>query len=294
MRGVPLKGTKRRLRTDFANRYACDSPILTSSSNSKSSQDESAEDSQELSKQDEYPFGWPDDDKKSHPKDHHVNIHELPIKQEQHSVSDISSPRSPFYHSIDSDVKFEKEAIQSVCPLDSIFTLENFVLKCTDVWDGRFLMSTSQYPTSCHLIFGDINIFKTVMKNQNCEPILRINTHVRLRESLIEALSIPEKTADIHAMFLAIPCTNNSISSNDASINIKPFHNLVLILKQKMAIGLSLKNTNHVGNVLCVFPPCEYSTKLLKQSAKNLNSETLKDKDYLVILVVSMNFFMSN
>jgi len=246
MRGVPLRGSRRRLRTDFANRYACDSPILTSSSNSKSSQDESAEDSQELTKRDEYPFGRLGDDKKSHPKDHHVNINELSIKQEQHSV-----------------------------------------------WDGRFSMSTSQYLTSCHLIFGDINIFKTVMENQNCEPILHINTQLQLRESLVKALSRPEKTAGIHAMFLAMPCTNNSISSNDAS-NIKPFYNLVLILKQKMVVGLSLKSTRHVGNVLCVFPPCEYSTKLLKQSAKNLNSETLKYEDYLVILVVSMNFFMSN
>ncbi|XP_026821614.1 RNA-binding protein spenito-like [Rhopalosiphum maidis] len=293
MRGVPLRGSTRRLRTDFANRYAWDSPTLTSSSNSKSCQDDSAEDSQELTKQDEYPFGGSDDDIKSYPEDDHVNIYESSIKQEQYSDSDNSPPQSPFHYSFNTNVNFNEEAIQSVCPLDSIFTLEDFVLKCTDVWDGRFVMCNFQYLTSCHLIFGDINIFKTVMKN-NSEPILHINRHLRLREALLKVISRPEKTADMLAMFLAIPCTNDSISSNDASINIQPFHNLIFLHKQKMAIGLSLESIDHEGNVLCVFPPCEYSTKLLKRSAKNLNSETLKYDNYLVILVVSMNFFMSN
>ncbi|KAJ1524266.1 hypothetical protein ONE63_010780 [Megalurothrips usitatus] len=78
-----------------------------------------------------------------------------------------------------------------------------------------------------------------------------------------------------------------SITNDDASVQTRPLRNLVSYLKQKEAAGvISLlnKDTEATG-VLYAFPPCPFSTELLKRTAPNLTEDSLKE-DHLVIVVV--------
>jgi len=298
MRGVFLGGPE-KLRTDFA-KCVCDSPILTYSSTSKSSQDvvEAATgDLQEQTRQNEYTHDEnPLNNTRFYHKDHTENIeesrkfgnHENNPSFKQHSVSDISSSQSPLHQLIDSDVESDIEEIQSASPLDSVHTLEHLACKCSDTWQGSLVFKSSQFPVKCHLTSGDVNVIKSMMKDIDGKSVLRITQRLHLDESKLEDVSKQITIADKHAIFLAMPYFTNSISNDDAFVQIKPLRNLVSYLKQKKVAGvisLISKDPEPAG-VLYVFPPCKYSAKLLKQTAKNLSSEALND-DHLVMLVVS-------
>jgi len=300
MRGVSLGGPEHKLRTDYA-KSVCGSPTLTDST--KSSQDDvvaTAEDLQELTRQNEYPFGWAEDeyhlysskiDRKdrteySEESREFDNLKNRSFKQ--HSVSDISSSQSPLHQLIDSDVDSEEGEIQSPSPLDSVRTLEHLACKCSYTWQGSLVLKSSQFPTKCHLTSGDTNVIKSMMNEFDGKSILRITQRLRLDETKLEDVSKIIMTADKHAIFLAMPFSTNSISNDDALVQIRPLCNLVSYLKQKEAAGVIslIREDPETAGVLYVFPPCEYSAKLLKQSAKNLSSEALND-DHLVVLVVS-------
>jgi len=305
MRGVALGGLEHKLRTDFADGGVCGSPTLTYSSKSKSSHDDvaaTAGDLRELSRRDEYPYGWPEGEYSSYNSRGYRkgrseygdesrefgNYENGGRSFKQHSVSDIGSPRSPLHQSIDSDIESEEGGIQSGGPLGSVRTLSDLARKCTDVWQGSLVLKSSQFPAKCHLTSGDPSVIESMMKDEDGKSTLRITQRLRLDEPKLEDVSKRIITADMHAIFLAMPCSTSSISNDDALVQIRPLRNLVSYLKQKEAAGvISLvgKDPEPTG-VLYAFPPCEYSANLLKQSAKNLNNETLKD-DHLVIVVVS-------
>lgn len=68
---------------------------------------------------------------------------------------------------------------------------------------------------------------------------------------------------------------------------VRPLRNLVSYLKQKEAAGvISLlnKETEATG-VLYAFPPCDFSSELLKRTCHNVTEDGLKE-DHLVIVVV--------
>lgn len=71
------------------------------------------------------------------------------------------------------------------------------------------------------------------------------------------------------------------------SSTVRPLRNLVTYLKQKEAAGvISLlnKETEATG-VLYAFPPCDFSSELLKRTCHNVTEDGLKE-DHLVIVVV--------
>jgi len=308
MRGVALGGPEHKLRTDFADGGVCGSPTLTYSSKSKPLHDDvaaTAGDLRELTRRDEYPYGWPDGEYPSYSsrgyrkgrteyseESRKFGNYENGRSFKQHSVSDIGSPhspeRSPLHQSIDSDVESEEGAIQSAGILGSVRTLGDLASKCIDIWQGSLVLKSSQFPAKCYLTSGDPNVIESMMKDEDGKSTLRITQRLRLDQPKLEDVSKRIITADMHAIFLAMPCSTNSIVNDDALVQIRPLRNLVSYLKQKEAAGvisLISKDPESAG-VLYAFPPCEYSAKLLKQSAKNLSSETLKD-DHLVVVVVS-------
>lgn len=308
MRGVALGGPEHKLRTDFADGGVCGSPTLTYSSKSKSSHDDvaaTAGDLRELTRRDEYPYSWPDGEYSSYSsrsyrkgrseygeESREFGNYDNGRSFKQHSVSDIGSPRSPerspLHQSIDSDVESEEGAIQSAGILGSVRTLNDLARKCSDIWQGSLVLKSSQFPAKCYLTSGDPNVIESMMKDEDGKSTLRITQRLRLDEPKLEDVSKRIITADMHAIFLAMPCSTSSIANDDASVQIRPLRNLVSYLKQKEAAGvISLvgKDPEPTG-VLYAFPPCEYSANLLKQSAKNLSNETLKD-DHLVVVVVS-------
>ena len=92
-------------------------------------------------------------------------------------------------------------------------------------------------------------------------------------------------TASIsHAVFLGVT-TGGSEVTLPPEVQSRPLRNLVSYLKQKEAAGvISIAG----GRVLYCFPPCQFSSDLLRRSASLLTQEEGKEKsdDHLVMLVV--------
>lgn len=300
MRGVALGGPERKLKTDFADLDVCNSPSLPSSSNSKSFHgvEATAKDLREFTGQGEVLFGWPDDkyssySSRSYPKNSkYVDKNEEFGKNEnyhsfkQHSVSDISSPRSPLYQQIDCDVEPKERAIQSTELLSSIHTLNDLTCMSTDIWQGNLVFKSYQFLTKFYLTFGDSNIIKPMIKDEDGKFTLLITQRLRLDESKLKNVSTCIATADKHAIFLAMPDSTSSIATEDEFVPIRPFDDLVNYFKQKNAAGVILMDKDPgPTKVLYAFPPCDYSAKLLKKHAKNLSNESLENNHFVVVVV---------
>ncbi|CAG4947633.1 unnamed protein product [Colias eurytheme] len=171
--------------------------------------------------------------------------------------------------------------------LSSARTLPEVVRKATTIWNGALILKNSLFPTKFHLTDGDSEIIDSLMKDEDGKNQLRITQRLRLDQPKLDDVQKRIATSSSHAIFLGVAGSTASISNDDASIQTRPMRNLVSYLKQKEAAGvISLlnKETEATG-VLYSFPPCEFSTELLKRTCHNLTEESLKE-DHLVIVVV--------
>ncbi|KAL9699220.1 hypothetical protein quinque_002661 [Culex quinquefasciatus] len=153
---------------------------------------------------------------------------------------------------------------------------------------GALILKSSLFPAKFHLTDGDNDIVESLMKDEDGKHHLRITQRLRLDQPKLEDVQKRISTSSSHAIFLGLPGSTSSVaSSDDASVQTRPLRNLVSYLKQKEAAGvISLlnKETEATG-VLYSFPPCDFSTELLKRTCHNLTEEGLKE-DHLVIVVV--------
>lgn len=172
--------------------------------------------------------------------------------------------------------------------LTSARTLPEVARKSTTVWQGALILKSSLFPAKFHLTDGDTDIVDSLMKDEEGKHHLRITQRLRLDQPKLEDVQKRISTSSSHAIFLGLPGSTSSVaSSDDASVQTRPLRNLVSYLKQKEAAGvISLlnKETEATG-VLYSFPPCDFSTELLKRTCHNLTEEGLKE-DHLVIVVV--------
>uniref|UniRef100_U5ETS2 Putative spenito n=1 Tax=Corethrella appendiculata TaxID=1370023 RepID=U5ETS2_9DIPT len=172
--------------------------------------------------------------------------------------------------------------------LSSARTLPEVARKSTTLWQGALILKSSLFPAKFHLTDGDTDIVESLMKDEDGKNHLRITQRLRLDQPKLEDVQKRITTSSSHAIFLGFPGSTSSVtSSDDASVQTRPLRNLVSYLKQKEAAGvISLlnKETEATG-VLYSFPPCDFSTELLKRTCHNLTEEGLKE-DHLVIVVV--------
>ncbi|EDS35281.1 RNA recognition motif protein split ends [Culex quinquefasciatus] len=172
--------------------------------------------------------------------------------------------------------------------LSSARTLPEVARKSSTVWQGALILKSSLFPAKFHLTDGDNDIVESLMKDEDGKHHLRITQRLRLDQPKLEDVQKRISTSSSHAIFLGLPGSTSSVaSSDDASVQTRPLRNLVSYLKQKEAAGvISLlnKETEATG-VLYSFPPCDFSTELLKRTCHNLTEEGLKE-DHLVIVVV--------
>lgn len=195
-----------------------------------------------------------------------------------------STSRSPRRRSVDSDSGSEGRP-NGV--LGSARTLPELARKCIAMWQGALILKNSLFPAKFHLTDGDTDIVESLMKDEDGKHLLRITQRLRLDPPKLEDVSKRIATSSSHAIFLGLSGSSASISVEDAAVQTRPLRNLVSYLKQKEAAGvISLvnKDTETTG-VLYAFPPCAFSTELLKRTAHNLSEEGLKE-DHLVIVVV--------
>jgi RNA-binding protein 15 len=198
---------------------------------------------------------------------------------------DRSRSRSPRRRSPDSDS--DGSPRRSGGMLTSARTLPEVVRKATTVWNGALILKNSLFPTKFHLTDGDSEIIDSLMKDEDGKNQLRITQRLRLDQPKLDDVQKRIATSSSHAIFLGVAGSTASITNDDTSIQTRPMRNLVSYLKQKEAAGvISLlnKETEATG-VLYSFPPCQFSTELLKRTCHNLTEESLKE-DHLVIVVV--------
>ncbi|XP_014207125.1 putative RNA-binding protein 15B isoform X2 [Copidosoma floridanum] len=197
---------------------------------------------------------------------------------------DRSRSRSPRRRPVDSDSDSENARSGM---LSSSRTFSDVARKSLTSWSGALILKNSLFPAKFHLTDGDAEITDTLMKDEEGKPMLRITQRLRLDQPKLDDVSKRIQTSSAHAIFLGLAGSSNAVSNDDANVQTRPLRNLVSYLKQKEAAGvISLVNKDTEGTgVLYAFPPCAFSTELLKRTCPSLSEEGLKE-DHLVIVVV--------
>ncbi|KAL7306117.1 hypothetical protein TKK_0001567 [Trichogramma kaykai] len=198
---------------------------------------------------------------------------------------DRSHSRSPRRRPADSDSDSENARGGM---LNSSRTLSDVARKSVANWQGALILKNSLFPAKFHLTSGDTEIIDALMKDEDGKHMLRITQRLRLDPPKLEDVSKRMQSASSHAIFLGLSGSSTSVTNDDANVQTRPLRNLVSYLKQKEAAGvISLlnKDTESTG-VLYAFPPCAFSTELLKRTCPNLSEEGLKEDLHLVIVVV--------
>lgn len=166
--------------------------------------------------------------------------------------------------------------------------------KQSQVWQGVLLLKNSSFPTSLHLLEGDMKVAASLLVDGSKGgqvSQLKISQRLRLDQPKLDEVSRRIKAAGSsgHAILLALPWTSDDSGAQDAvNSTERPLKNLVSYLKQKEAAGIiSLpagggRDKDH-GGVLHAFPPCEFSQQFLDASAKAFAKS---EDDYLVMVII--------
>ncbi|XP_010879808.2 RNA-binding protein 15-like [Esox lucius] len=161
-------------------------------------------------------------------------------------------------------------------------------------WQGVLLLKNSSFPTSMHLLEGDLAVAAGLLVEGSTGgqvSQLKITQRLRLDQPKLDEVARRIKTAGAsgYAVLLAVPGSSEEGPQDVGSSSERPLKNLVSYLKQKQAAGvISLpvgggRDKDGAG-VLHAFPPCDFSQQFLDASAKVLAKN---EEDYLVIVIVS-------
>ncbi|XP_034022477.1 RNA-binding protein 15-like [Thalassophryne amazonica] len=166
--------------------------------------------------------------------------------------------------------------------------------KLRQVWQGVLLLKNSMFPTSVHLLKGDVAMASSLLVHGSTGDQvsqLKIAQRLRLDQPKLDEVSRRIKAAGSSgcSVLLAVPGDAEDGGAQDSSSSTKrPLKNLVCYLKQKEAAGIiSLpvgggRDKDH-GGVLHAFPPCDFSHQFLDASAKAF---VKSEEDYLVIVII--------
>ncbi|XP_078500922.1 RNA-binding protein 15 isoform X2 [Lissotriton helveticus] len=160
-------------------------------------------------------------------------------------------------------------------------------------WQGMLLLKNSNFPSSMHLLQGDMNVASSLLveaPSGGKVAQLKITQRLRLDQPKLDEVSRRIKVAGPsgYAILLAVPNTSDSTSAGEqAASTQRPLRNLVSYLKQKQAAGvISLPVGGHKekenSGVLHAFPPCDFSKQFLDSSSKTLAK---CEDDYLVMVI---------
>ncbi|KAG7219273.1 hypothetical protein INR49_019221 [Caranx melampygus] len=162
--------------------------------------------------------------------------------------------------------------------------------KLSQVWQGVLLLKNSSFPTSLHLLEGDLAVATSLLVDGSTGgqvSQLKISQRLRLDQPKLDDVSRRIKTAGSsgYSILLALPGKDGGAQDASSSTE-RPLKNLVSYLTQKEAAGIiSLpvgggRDKDH-GGVLHAFPPCEFSQQFLDASAKSFAKS---EDEYMVMM----------
>nr|MBE5726621.1 spenito [Cucujiformia]NVI76332.1 spenito [Cucujiformia]NVI76333.1 spenito [Cucujiformia] len=187
MRGFPLGGPERRLRTDFADvtggtnfRAKANYPHEEGAPDYKRGSGEYGYDYDEYKYRGRGPYterragsrsryDGPDEWGRTRPDD-------FERRRSGSRAGDRSRSRSP-RRSPDSD---SDSGTRRAGLLASSRTLPEVARKCTTVWQGALILKNSLFPAKFHLMDGDTDIIEGLMKDEDGKHQLRITQRLRL------------------------------------------------------------------------------------------------------------------
>ncbi|XP_041744202.1 RNA-binding protein 15 [Coregonus clupeaformis] len=165
--------------------------------------------------------------------------------------------------------------------------------KLCQAWQGVLLLKNSSFPTSMHLLEGDLAVTTGLLVESSTGgqvSQLKITQRLRLDQPKLDEVSRRIKTAGPsgYSVLLAVPGSSEEGPQDVGSSTERPLKNLVSYLKQKQAAGvISLpvvgSRDKDGAGVLHAFPPCDFSQQFLDASAKALAKT---EEDYLVMVIV--------
>lgn len=166
--------------------------------------------------------------------------------------------------------------------------------KLSQVWQGVLLLKNSSFPTSLHLLEGDMRVATSLLVKGSTGgkvPQLKISQRLRLDQPKLDEVSRRIKAAGSsgYSILLAMPGKlEDSGAQEGGSSTERPLKNLVSYLKQKEAAGIislpvgGSRDKDH-GGVLHAFPPCEFSQQFVDASAKAFAKS---EDDYMVMVII--------
>ncbi|KAM9362370.1 RNA-binding protein 15-like [Symphorus nematophorus] len=166
--------------------------------------------------------------------------------------------------------------------------------KLSQVWQGVLLLKNSSFPTSLHLLEGDMAVASSLLVEGSTGgqvSQLKISQRLRLDQPKLDEVSRRIKAAGSsgYTILLAVPGKSADGGVQDGSNSTeRPLKNLVSYLKQKEAAGIislpvgGSRDKDH-GGVLHAFPPCEFSQQFLDASAKAFAKS---EDDYLLMVII--------
>jgi len=150
-------------------------------------------------------------------------------------------------------------------------------------WEGGLILKNSLFPVRLLPTEAESGL-AALLVDEKDRPHLRISQRLRLDPARLEEVSQRMASGGNAQVFLGLPgkAGQEQGGAEQAEVQSRPLRNLVTYLKQKEAAGvISLP----AGLVLYAFPPCQFSTGLLRRVAANLSDQANKE-DHLVVVVV--------
>ncbi|KAF7670183.1 hypothetical protein LDENG_00068140 [Lucifuga dentata] len=165
--------------------------------------------------------------------------------------------------------------------------------KLSQVWQGVLLLKNSSFPTSLHLLEGDMAVANSLLVGGSTGgqvSQLKITQRLRLDQPKLDEVSRRIKAAGSsgYSILLAVPLKPENGGVQVSSSTERPLKNLVSYLKQKEAAGIislptgGSRDKEH-GGVLHAFPPCDFSQQFLDASSKAFAKS---EEDYMVMIVI--------
>lgn len=170
--------------------------------------------------------------------------------------------------------------------LASAKTLADIARKVGTSWHGAMILKSSLFACKFHLTDGDTDIAESLLKDETEKPLLRITQRLRLDQPKLD--DVRKRIASSpHAIYVALPTSTSPVNVDDASVQARSLRNLVSYLKQKEAAGVIslLSKEGDTTGVLYAFPPCDFSKELLTRTVPALTEEAAKE-DHLLVVVV--------
>ncbi|XP_028574547.2 putative RNA-binding protein 15B [Podarcis muralis] len=165
-------------------------------------------------------------------------------------------------------------------------------------WNGLLVLKNSCFPTSMHILEGDLGVINGLLKDHLSGgklTQLKIAQRLRLDQPKLDEVTrrIKQGSPNGYAVLLATQTaqgasTEGAVPVVEPGLQRRLLRNLVSYLKQKQAAGVislpvgGAKGKDSTG-MLYAFPPCEFSQQYLQSALRTLGK---LEEEHMVIVIV--------